>query len=205
MSLLLVVGAVGLTIHHVIGHRHFIAIPLLLVPGLLLGVTEYQFRADVALFSDVATNIAGRPVSMQCQRLTGALIDVTAELGYVQFDASGKPGDVGRLERDACNDLRDYLHGNKSSPTFDQVIAVNVLSHESHHLAGEINEARTECASIQRLTEVAGWLGATADQARGLAERYATEIYLRMPAAYRSAHCVMDGEWDLTPADQQWP
>ena len=205
MSLLLVVGAVGLTIHHVFGHRHFIAIPLLLVPGLLLGVTEYQFRADVALFSDVATNIAGRPVSMQCQRLTGALIDVTAELGYVQFDASGRPGDVGRLERDACNDLRDYLHGDKSSPTFDQVIAVNVLSHESHHLAGEINEARTECASIQRLTEVAGWLGATADQARDLAERYATDIYPRMPAAYRSDECVMDGEWDLTPADQQWP
>ncbi len=205
MSLLLVVGAVGLTIHHMFGHRHFISIPLLLVPGLVLGVTEYQFRADVALFSEVATEIAGRPVSMQCQRLTGALVDVTAELGYVTFDASGQPGDVGRLERDACNDLRDYVHSDKSSPTFEQVIAVNVLSHESQHLAGEMDEARAECASIQRLAEVAGWLGATPEQARALAEEYATEVYPRMPAAYRSADCVMDGEWDLTPGDQQWP
>ncbi len=145
VSLVLVVGAVALTIHHVMGHRHFVAIPILLVPGLVLGVTEYRFRQDVARFSQVASHIAGRPVTMECQRLTGALVDVTSELGYVEFDASGSPADVGRLERDACNSLRDYVHGDKRYPTFQQIIAVNVLSHEAHHLAGEMDEARTEC------------------------------------------------------------
>ena len=91
VSLVLVVGAVALTIHHVMGHRHFVAIPLLLVPGLVLGVTEYRFRQDVARFSQVASQIAGRPVTMECQRLTGALVDVTSELGYVEFDSSGAP------------------------------------------------------------------------------------------------------------------
>ena len=204
-SLLLVVGAVALTIHHVLGHRHFVAIPLLLVPGLVLGATEYQFRRDVAHFSQIASQIAERPVGIQCQRLTGALVDATSELGYVKFDAAGRPGDVGRLERDACNSLRDYLHGDKKYPTFEQVIAVNVLAHESHHLAGEANEALTECASIQQLPEVAQWLGASVEQARALAERYATEVYPRMPDAYVSDECVSDGEWDQTPGDGVWP
>jgi hypothetical protein len=205
MSLLLVVGAVALTIHHVMGRRHFIGIPLLLVPGLVLGVTEYRHRQDVALFSDVATDIADRQVTMQCQRLTGSLVDVTSELGYVQFTAAGQPGDVGRLERDACNSLRDYVHSDKATPTFEQIIAVNVLSHESHHLAGEMNEARTECSSIQRLAEVASWLGASEDEANSLAERYVTEVYPRMPTAYISQDCVAEGEWDATPGDGVWP
>jgi len=202
---LLVVGAAALTVHHVMGHRHFVAIPLLLVPGLVLGVTEYQFREDVGLFSEVATEIAGRPVTMQCQRLTGALLDATSELGYVEFDASGRPADVGRIERDACNNLRAYVHGDKSAPTLDQVIAVDVLSHESHHLAGERDEARTECASIQSLADVAGWLGATSEQAEALAQRDVREIYPRLPTNYQSDDCVMDGPWDLSPGDQHWP
>lgn len=205
MSLLLVVGAVALTIHHALGHRHFVLIPTLLIPGLTLGALEYQFRQDVQLFSEVASQIAERPVTMQCQRLTGALVDVTGELGYVKFNADGSPTDVGRLERDACNDLRAYVHGDKQWPTLDQVIAVNVLSHESHHLAGEMDEAKTECASVQRLAEVATWLGASQAEADRLAERYVTDIYPRMPAAYQNAECSSDGEWDQTPGDGTWP
>jgi len=205
MSLLLVVGAVALTIHHAMGHRHFFAIPALLIPGLVLGTAEYQFRQDVDLFSSVATQIAGRPVTMQCQRLTGALFDATSELGYVQFDASGQPFDTGHLERDACNNLRSYVHSDKQWPTLDQVIAVNVLTHESEHLAGVRVEAEAECASMQRLVDVAGWLGATDQQAGALADRYATEVYPRMPTDYRSEDCSQDGAWDKTPGDGVWP
>lgn len=187
------------------GHRHFVLIPMLLVPGLVLGVSEYRFRQDVATFSQVASEIADRPVGMQCQRLTGALVDPTAELGYVQFDASGRPGDTGRLERDACNNLRDYLHSDKRWPTFDQMVAVNVLSHESHHLAGESSEARTECLSMQDIQQVAVWLGATEEQGQDLAERYVTEVYPRMPAAYRSPDCAEGGEWDESSGDGIWP
>lgn len=187
------------------GRRHYVAIPLLLIPGLVLGFYEYRFRQDLSQFSEVASQVAGRPVQMECQRLTGALVDVTGELGYVEFDAAGVPADVGRLERDACNDLRSYLRGDKQQPTIEQVIAVAVLSHESQHLAGERDEARTECASIQGLADVARQLGATSQQAAALAERYAVEIYPRMPSAYRSADCVMDGEWDRTPGDGAWP
>ena len=99
---------------HAMGHHHTILIPLLLVPALFLGWQEWGFRADQDDFSAVATTIAGRDVRIECQRFTGALLDPTAEAGYVPFNADGSPTDTGRLERDACNDLRDYIHGDQA-------------------------------------------------------------------------------------------
>ena len=155
----LLASSLAASVRHVSGHRHPLLIPLLLVPALFLGWQEWQFRQDEAEFSRVATQIAGRDVRIECQRFMGALVDATAEAGYVAFDSSGTPSDTGRLERDTCNDLRDWLHSDKTNPTLDQVIAVHVLGHESYHLAGISNEAETECAAMQRLDEVAQWLG----------------------------------------------
>jgi hypothetical protein len=205
ITLLLIAGSLAAAVRHVMGHRHPILIPLLLVPALVLGWMEWQWRQDQATFSAVATEIAGRPVSIECQRFGGALLDVTAELGYVQFDASGRPSDTGRLERTACSNLRDYLHGDKSSPPLDQVIAVQVLAHESYHLAGSRIEAEAECRAMQRLEDVAGWLGASPSQARSLADRYSTDVYPRMPSAYQTADCVDGGPLDLAPDDPTWP
>ena len=146
-----------------------------------------------------------RDVRIECQRFTGALLDPTAEAGYVPFNADGSPTDTGRLERDACRDLRDYMHGDKANPTLNQIVAVQVLTHESYHLAGIADEAETECMAIQRLDEVATWLGASAEQSREVAERYYEEIYPRMPSDYRSSRCVDEGEWDAAPRDTTWP
>ena len=193
------------TVRHVMGHRHPVVIPILLLPALFLGWQEWHFRSDQAEFSAIASEIAGRDVRVQCQRFTGALLDPTAEAGYVQFNADGSPTDTGRLERDACNDLREYLHGDKTSPTLQHVIAVQVLAHESFHLAGIRSEAETECAAIQRIDDVATTLGATLSQARALAERYYEEVYPRMPTAYRSSECRDKGELDAAPQNTLWP
>lgn len=203
--LALVVGTAVAATRHAMGHRHPVLIPILMVPALLLGWQEWSFRSDEADFSRIAAEIAEREVRIECQRFSGALLDPTAEAGYVAFDAAGTPGDVGRLERDACNALRDYLHGDKSSPDLDQVVAVQVLAHESYHLAGVRSEAQTECSAVQRLDEVAEALGATPDEARSLAERYYAEVYPRMPDAYRSAECKDRGELDASPDDPEWP
>lgn len=203
--LALVAGSSAAAVRHALGHRHTILIPLLLVPALLLGWQEWGFRADQDDFSAVATTIAERDVRIECQRFTGALLDPTAEAGYVPFNADGSPTDTGRLERDACNDLRDYVHGDKADPTIEQIVAVQVLTHESYHLAGIASEAETECKALQRIDDVAGWLGASPDQSRSLAERYYDEIYPRMPTAYRSRECVDQGELDVAPDDPTWP
>jgi hypothetical protein len=201
----LLAGSTVAAVRHAMGHRHPIVIPLLLFPALVLGWQEWTFRADEATFSVVATGIAGRDVQIQCQRFTGALLDPTAEAGYVQFNADGTPTDTGRLERDACRDLRAYLHSDRSNPTLQQVIAVQVLAHESYHLSGISDEARTECAAIQRIDHVAVELGATPDQGRLIAERYYDDVYPQMPTAYRDVECKEDGELDASPNDGQWP
>lgn len=192
-------------VRHAMGHKHTVLIPVLVLPALFLGWQEWNFRQDQAEFSKVATHIAGRDVRIECQRFTGALLDATGEAGYVQFDASGRPADTGRLERDSCNDLRDWLHSDKTNPTLEQVMAVHVLGHESYHLAGIANEAETECAAMQQLEEIAQSLGARADVARSMAERYAAEVYTHMPAEYRSNECSAGGEMDQSPDDQVWP
>lgn len=203
LTLLALAGVAA--VRHAMGHKHTILIPLLLIPAMFLGWQEWNFRADQQRFSEVATRIAGRDVSIECQRFSGALTDVTAEAGYVQFNADGTPTDTGRLERDACNNLRDWVHGDKNNPTLEQVMAVHILGHEAYHLAGIKNEAETECAALQRLDEVAELLGATSDQARALAVRYHDEVYPRMPSAYRSAECVDGGSLDVAPTDPIWP
>ena len=201
----LLAATVVVATRHVMGHKHPILIPLLLIPALFLGWQEWEFRSDQQEFSRVATTIAGRDVSIQCQRFSGALLDVTAESGYVKFTADGTPEDTGRLERTACNNLRDWLASDKRYPTLDQVIAIQVLSHEAHHLAGTSNEAATECSAMQRLDEVAQWLGATPEQGRAIADRYYRDVYPRMPAAYRNSECSDGGTMDLDEAGSEWP
>lgn len=203
--LALLAASAAASVRHVMGHRHTVLIPVLIVPALLLGWQEWGFRADQDEFSAIATTIAGRDVRIECQRFTGALLDPTAEAGYVPFNADGSPTDTGRLERDACNDLRDYLHGDKTNPSIEQVVAIQVLTHESYHLSGIASEAETECTALQRFDEVAEWLGASPAQARSAAERYYAEIYPRMPAAYQNSECVDEGEMDVAPGDPTWP
>jgi hypothetical protein len=205
IALLLTAGAVALGVRHALGHRHFVLIPLLLVPALVLGWYEYQFRSDQNMFSAIGTRIAEREVTIECQRLGGAMLDVTSELGYVQFDAANRPADVGRLEIKACEALRSYTHSSHESPTLDEVVAVQVLTHESYHLSGIRSESEAECKALQRLDEVAVWLGATVEQARALADRYWAEVYPRMPDGYRSNDCVDGGRLDVAPSDVAWP
>ncbi len=198
-------GGGWLAVRQTQGHRHRVAIALLLVPGLVLGWFEYEDRRAVQLMSHVASVLSRRPVSVNCQRYSGALVDLGSELGSVQFDENGFPADVTDLKYDACTNLRAWLGSDKKSPTLDQVIAVHVLAHESEHLAGVFNEAVAECNSVQTTERAALLLGATPAQARSLAVVYDTEVYPRMPDGYLSPDCRPGGSLDRHPDDPAWP
>ncbi len=201
----LMLGAGALTIRHALGHRHSVAVPLLLVPGLVLGYFEYEDRLAAQKMSAAASVLAGRPVHVNCQRIAGAMVDVNADLGEVGFDQEGQPDDFTTLKYEACTNLRAWLGSDKVAPTLDQVIAVHVLAHESEHLAGVRNEAQAECISVQRTEEAARLLGATANQARKLALTYAIRVYPEMPDDYRSDDCKDGGSMDIRPDDTSWP
>jgi hypothetical protein len=67
--------------------------------------------------------------------------------------------------------------------------SLNTLAHESYHLAGIRNEARTECAALRAIGFVAHSLGAPPEQARALSAYSFAELPRRMPAEYNSPAC----------------
>jgi hypothetical protein len=166
-------------------------------PGVRRELAERRLEA-------AAGALAGREVDVECQTLGGAFVDAGAELGYVPFGADGEPEPRTLIKWEPCRDLMAWLRSGKGDPTHEQVVAVHVLSHEAMHMSGIRDEARTECAALQRDARTARLLGATAEQARALAAAYWRRTYPRMPGGYRSAECRPGGALDEGLADGPW-
>jgi hypothetical protein len=84
-------------------------------------------------------------------------------------------------------------------------VAVNVLTHESYHLAGHRSERTTQCYAMQRNAEAARVLGATPEQASAVARFVWEHVYPALPHEYRTSDCRDGGPFDLRPANPSWP
>jgi hypothetical protein len=86
------------------------------------------------------------------------------------------------------------------------VVSVWTLAHEAHHLAGEANEAVTDCRALQSIAGTATALGATAEFARDVAD-YAWRLYpeVRGGTEYFTTACRNGGPLDLHPESPVWP
>jgi hypothetical protein len=189
--------------------------------ALLLGFLAVRHqRAEAAerRLATIAAEIAGREVRVECQGAVAALFDVTSEAGSVQFDAHGRPTDTARLKRRTCSDLARFARDPDSAELAclwqralcpEDVIrtawSVQALAHEAWHLAGELNEARTQCFGMQSTAEVAERLGAEPAHARALAAYLYAHVYPRLPSDYRTGHCRDGGPLDLRPESAVWP
>ena len=87
----------------------------------------------------------------------------------------------------------------------EAAIAVNVLSHESWHLAGVRDEAAAQCYALQTNADTAMRLGAGPDDARAIAAFIQREVQPVLPADYRSSDCFEGGPLDLRPDRLYWP
>lgn len=168
-----------------------------LVPGV-------QRRVEERRLGHAAAQLVGHPVSVHCQSTAAAMVDAGAELGFVPYDDDGIPRPTTTLKREPCKDLKRYLGGHRQDPSYDEVVAVHVLTHESMHMRGETNEAPTECEAVQRDRTTAALLGATPAQARALAVRYWQTVYPNMPEGYFSSDCRPDGPLDEHLAGAPW-
>ncbi|MGL6280763.1 MAG: hypothetical protein ACRC50_14555, partial [Gaiella sp.] len=142
---------------------------LLAVPALVLA---WQWVSDARTerrLAPVASAVAGRDVSVDCQTLWGALIDPLPRHGEVLFDRNGIPEARLFLTHQTCDRLAafagrsrhgelDCLHttdwsavpgGPFGHPCYaeasDTVYALLTLAHEAYHTAGVMNEAVTNC------------------------------------------------------------
>jgi hypothetical protein len=181
---------------------------VLLVAVAALGIAWWQGHhteavAEQASWSRIASELAQRPVSVHCQGIVAASVDVTAEAGTVQFDASGRPSDHTDLKRDVCAGLAHYP-SDRSTPAFAcveqnvrcdarifaDVQAVHVLAHESAHLGGQESEAFAECQALHTTAYVATRLGSDRAQAQAVAQFVYAHLYPNLPTEYQSAGCV---------------
>lgn len=151
-----------------------------------------------------ASSLVGHAVTVHCQSTAAALVDAGNELGFVPYDEAGIPLPRTTIKRDPCRALRKYLGGDRAHPSYDEVVAVHVLTHEAMHMRGGANEAKAECQAVQRDRATAMLLGATARQAESLAQTYWLTVYPGMPPDYASAECRHGGALDENLTTAAW-
>ena len=86
-----------------------------------------------------------------------------------------------------------------------KLLAVHVLSHETMHLAGVVDEAEADCLAAQSDAFVAMALGASPRFARAMAREYWTLYYPSQEPRYRTPSCRDGGKLDLYPTRRGWP
>lgn len=168
----------------------------------VIGVLETRLLVREHQWSAAASTLLGEEVSVHCQRMLVYAFDISPVLGFVPLDpATGAPAKETWLRRDTCDALADWDPG---SPSDSGVRAVHILTHEAMHMAGERDEARTECLAIQRNAAMAMVLGATKEQARGLSYRYWSALSSGLPHQYQSQECRPGGGWDENLETSPW-
>jgi hypothetical protein len=177
----------------------------LLVGAPAWGLYAYHDRSvNQRRLGVIASHIAGRPVTVHCPGVLRRLFPWDTVEGSVRFDATGRPSDQARLQTFACGELDAIAEGRRRAVLAcvaaggscgqagaDAAMAVDVLTHESFHLAGIVDEAETECRSLQTMAWTAQQLGATAQQGRALAALERVTGYQRLPERYRSPDCAL--------------
>jgi hypothetical protein len=162
--------------------------------------------------SAIASELARRHVTIRCEGLSGALTGAQGESGRTGF-IGNKPASVSYLQEGICQTLHAYTRTVKAGQAcvlpcvrpLEIAWSLNTLAHESYHLAGVRNEARTECYALQAIDFVARRLGASAGQARALAAFSFDQLPRRMPSLYSSPECRDGGMYDLRPGTAVWP
>ena len=180
--------------------------------GLILWVVESRTGWDAvgadaraeaeARFSEEASRIAAKPVSIRCDesgRYVGAVqhADGVASVG----------GDLAYLTPDRCLELyRLGFEGEVSGSRTGRALAV--LAHEAWHLRGVRDEGATECYALQSGVELGQRLGLSEDTARQMMRQQLVENAGRgrsSPEYLVPPGCRDGGTLDLDPDGTRFP
>ena len=108
-----------------------------------------------------------------------------------------------------CSTIMAYLD-HPQHANWEELESLNMLTHESMHVRGEMNEAITECEAVQRNVRTAKNLGVPASIARQNAIDYYRYVYLSrgttggFQAPYFSDQCAPGKALDEHLADSTW-
>jgi hypothetical protein len=166
------------------------------------GLGEDTRAEATARFSDEASRVAEKPVTIRCDESGGRVGAVQHTDGVAIVG-----GDLAYLTPERCFDLyRLAFEGESGSSRIARALAV--LAHEAWHLRGVADEGTTECYALQSAVDVGRRLGLSTSTARRLMRQQLTENALRTGSSseYRVPRdCRDGGALDLDPADSSFP
>jgi hypothetical protein len=169
--------------------------------------------------SVIASQISGRDVHVRCPGPLRRVFGWEIREGSVRISPEGQPVDWTRISKQSCAELDALAEGRRDKVLEctgrtaiacgrhgrEAVMAVDVLSHESWHLNGIIDEDETECRSLQTVAWTAQQFGATEAQGRAMARAQYDGVYREMPEQYQSGACQDGGAMDLHADDPRFP
>ena len=122
--------------------------------------------------------------------------------------ANPRTGKIG-IQAPWCDRLSSYLsHPNRA--TEEELSSLDMFTHESMHVRGELDEAKTECQAVQRNYRAAKLLGVADDIARSNALDYYNILYRRraiiggLAGSYYSGQCAPGKALDEHLEDSTW-
>jgi hypothetical protein len=122
--------------------------------------------------------------------------------------ANPRTGEIG-IQHPWCDTLMSYL-SHPDRATDEELESLDLFTHESMHIRGELNEARTECEAVQRDYRAAKLLGVPDQTAKSNALQYYNINYQRrgeiggMQSAYYSDQCAPGKAMDEHLSDSTW-
>ena len=122
--------------------------------------------------------------------------------------ANPQTGKIG-IQHPWCDRLSSYL-SHPGRATEDELWSLDMFTHESMHVRGELNEVRTECEAVQRNYRAAKLLGVGDDIARRNALDYYNILYKRraiiggLTGSYYSDECAPGKALDEHLEDSTW-
>ncbi|KTD74127.1 hypothetical protein [Legionella tucsonensis] len=150
--------------------------------------------------TEVASQLAeNHPAKVHCNTLFDTIFD---EEPGVYGHADPKTGYI-VIQYPKCSLLMDYV-SHPERATLDEIIALNILTHESMHARGEYNEAKTECEAVQRNYRTAILLGVPDNIAKQNALDYYKDVYLKRRDGYFSKECAPGKAMDEHLSDSTW-
>jgi len=158
--------------------------------------------AAVQRFSDEASRIAGKPVTIRCD-------ESRDYVGLVQHadGVAAVGGDRAYVTPERCFDLyRLAFEGEVTSSQTARSLAV--LAHEAWHLRGVSDEGTTECYALQSGVALGQRLGLSEDTARQMMRQQLAENALRAQGAFEylvPPECRDGDRLDLDPESGRFP
>jgi hypothetical protein len=185
-------------------YKPYLALLLILAAG-FAWPTLHRWYFEHYL-SGIATTLAdGNRARVHCNTLLDTMFDPA------MLAAGHASPQTGRIVIQApwCDRLSAYLrHPGRADE--EEIASLNLLTHESMHVRGEMNEAVTECQAVQRNARTARLLGVPDDVARRSALEYYGITYQRraeiggLAGTYYSVACAPGKALDEHLEDSTW-